>query len=137
MKSFTGNGEVLRMPKNSITINDSLINGSQAVPIASAEPASVQQCLIRFTKDAPEGTIAEFKLGVRSLPYLADHGFQDVIVLPGSLYVEMALCVHVELLKHLTGTLRKATFQNPVILSDDDCTIRVIVREQADRTVEY
>jgi FkbH-like protein/FkbM family methyltransferase len=117
--------------------NDLLINDSRAVPMASAQPAFVQQCLIAFTKDAAEGTIAEFKLGVRSLPYLADHGFQDVIVLPGSLYVEMALCVHLELLKHVTGTVRKATFQNPVILSDDDCTIRVIVREQADGTAEY
>jgi FkbH-like protein/FkbM family methyltransferase len=103
----------------------------------SAEPAFVRECLSGFSKDASEGTIAEFKVGVRSLPYLADHGFQDVIVLPGSLYVEMALCVHLELLKHVTGTLRKATFQNPVILSDDDCTIRVIVREQADGAAEY
>lgn len=30
---------------------------------------------------------AEFRVGVRSVPYLADHGFQDMVVPPGSLHL--------------------------------------------------
>jgi len=116
--------------------NRLLINNSRDVALASAKASVVKQCLIRFSRDPSEATFAEFKVGVSSLAYLADHGFQDVIVLPGSLYVEMALCVHVHLLKQAAALL-KATFQNPVILSEDDSTIRVMVEERGNGIVEY
>src|SRR6185503_20204100 len=114
----------------SMTSNQALFNDSRDVPMASSELAFVQQRLISFSKDPLAGTSAEFKVGLRSLPYLADHAFQDMIVLPGSLYVEMAFCIHANLLKQVVGTLRKATFQNPVILSAGDSTIRVMVKDQ-------
>ena len=40
---------------------------------------------------------AEFSVGVQSLPALADHGFQDMVVLPGTFFVEMASALHREL----------------------------------------
>jgi FkbH-like protein/FkbM family methyltransferase len=110
---------------------------SSEIPKASTEPAFVKEKLITFTKDSPEGTFAEFAVGVRSLPYLADHGFQDMIVLPGSLYIEMASCVHFDLLKRGGATIRNARFQNSVILSEDETTIRVVVGERGDGSVEY
>ena len=121
----------------SMTSSQPLFNDSRDIPIEPAELAFVQQRLISFSKDPLAGTSAEFKVGVRSLPYLADHAFQDMIVLPGSLYVEMAFCVHGNLLKQAAGTLRDAIFQNPVILSEGDSTIRVMVKEQGDGNVEY
>ena len=104
--------------------------------MAPVESALVKEHLVSFTKDSADGTFAEFKVGIRSLPYLADHGFQDMIVLPGSLYVEMAACVHVDLLKQVAGSIRNATFHNSVILSEDESTIRVGVRA-GDGRVEY
>src|SRR6266511_2943517 len=103
-----------------MTSNQPLLNDSRGIPMAPAELASVRQRLISFIQDPLAGTSAEFKVGVHSLPYLADHAFQDMIVLPGSLCLEMAFCVHGNLLKQVAGTLRKATFQNPVILSEGD-----------------
>ena len=36
----------------------------------------------------------EFVISLRKLPYLADHAFQGMIVLPGSAYIEMALIIY-------------------------------------------
>src|SRR5437762_2880560 len=120
-----------------MTSNQPHLNDSRDIPMAPAELTFVQQRLISFSKNPLAGTSAEFQVGIRSLPYLADHAFQDMIVLPGSLYVEMALCVHGNLLKQTAGTLRNATFQNPVILSEGDSTIRVMVKEKGDGNFQY
>jgi FkbH-like protein/FkbM family methyltransferase len=63
--------------------------------------------------------MTHFAVGVRGAPYLADHGFQDMAVLPGSLYVEWAL--------RTLGArrLRNVRFHAPVILSADDVLLEV------------
>ncbi len=113
-----------------------LLGDSCIIPGLSAEVASVRQHLISFTKDTA-GILAEFKVGVRSLPYLADHGFQDMIVLPGSFYVELALCVHVDLLMQMAGTIKNVGFHNPVMLQNEDIIIRVEVVEHDQSRREY
>ena len=84
--------------------------------------------LVTFSTDRPLEASAEFRIGVRSIPYLADHGFQDMVVLPGSFYIEMALCVDRELSKCVPGLVRNVTFHNPIILSAEDTVIKVEVR---------
>lgn len=59
-----------------------------------------------------------FAIGVRGAPYLADHGFQDMVVLPGSLYVERAL-------REGARRVRNVRFLAPVILSGDEALIGV------------
>ncbi|HTF14475.1 MAG TPA: hypothetical protein VK643_07380, partial [Burkholderiales bacterium] len=54
----------------------------------------------RLSNEVP-GASAEFRVGVGSVPYLADHGFQDMVVLPGSFYIEMALSMERELSKRV------------------------------------
>ena len=71
---------------------------------------------------------AEFRISLRSLPFLAHHAFQDMVVLPGSFYIEMALSVHQELSKRAPCTMRDLRFQNPVILAPEDTILRVEVR---------
>ena len=93
--------------------------------------------LVTFFADRPLEASAEFRIGVRSVPYLADHGFQDMVVLPGSFYIEMALCVDRELSKRGPGLVRNITFHNPIILSAEDTVIKVEVRDHGDRRVEY
>ena len=74
-------------------------------------------------------------ISLRSLPFLADHAFQDMVVLPGSFYIEIALSVHQELFKRAPGVVRNVTspFLNPVILSLEDTIIRVEVRNRGRR----
>jgi len=93
--------------------------------------------LLTFVPDPSLEACAECRLSVRSLPYLADHAFQDMVVLPGSFYVEMALSVHQELLERAPGVVRNVTFQHPVVLSLDDTIIRVEVRNNGGATTEY
>src|SRR5437762_7039775 len=93
--------------------------------------------VVSFSTDRPLEACAEFRIGVRSLPYLADHGFQDMVVLPGSFYVEMALCVDRELAKRVPRLVRNVNFHNPVILSTEDIVITVQVRDHGDGRVEY
>ena len=80
---------------------------------------------------------AEFRIGIRSLPYLADHAFQDMVVLPGSFYVEMARCVDRELTQRLPAVIHNVIFQSPVILGSDDIVIGVDVRDVGGGRVAY
>jgi FkbH-like protein/FkbM family methyltransferase len=103
----------------------------------TAELATGMTGLFTFVPDPSLEASAEFRISIRSLPFLADHGFQDVIVLPGSFYIEMALSVHQRLSKRAPGVVRNVTFQNPVILSLEDTIIRVEVRNRDATTAEY
>jgi FkbH-like protein len=82
-------------------------------------------------------TVTEFRVGVRSVPYLADHAFQDMIVLPGSFYIETALSLEREVSKGVPRLMRKVRFHNPVVLSTEDTVIKVEVRDLGDGHVEY
>jgi FkbH-like protein/FkbM family methyltransferase len=93
--------------------------------------------IVTFSPDRPLEAFAEFRLGIRSVPYLADHGFQDMVVLPGSFYIEMARCVERELSKRVPGLVRNVAFHNPVILSEEDTVIKVEVRDHGNGRVEY
>jgi len=112
-----------------------LLDDSRAIPVP-IDTAFVRQHMINFNKDVA-GVSAEFKVGVRSLPYLADHGFHDLVVLPGSFYVELALCVHVDLLQQVAGLIRNVEFHHPVMLSNEDITIKVMAVARCAERIEY
>jgi len=92
--------------------------------------------LLTFSSDRPLDAAAEFRIGVRSVPYLADHGFQDMVVLPGSFYIEMALGVERELTKRVPGIVRNVTFHNPIILSPEDTVTKIQVKDRGDGRIE-
>jgi len=98
---------------------------------------SVMKHLVTFSTNQPPGPAAEFRVGVRSVPYLADHGFQDMVVLPGSFYVEMALFADRELFKRVPGLVRNVTFHNPIILAAEDTVIKVEMSDRGDGRVQY
>ena len=54
------------------------------------EVTAVPTVPVTLITDGPREATAEFRIGVRSVPYLADHAFQDMVVLPGSFYLAMA-----------------------------------------------
>ena len=73
---------------------------------------------------------AEFSVGVQSLPYLADHGLQGMVVLPGSFFIEMATILHRELFMQTATRIKDIKFITPVILLADDTVIRVDVTDR-------
>jgi FkbH-like protein/FkbM family methyltransferase len=70
-------------------------------------------------------------------PHLADHGFQDMVVLPGSFYIEMALRIHVESLHAGIGAVKRARFQNPVIFQKSGVTLSVEASLLESETFQY
>ena len=78
-----------------------------------------------------------FDVGIGSFPYLIDHGFQDMIVLPGSFYIELALRVHIESLKASVGSIRRIEFRNPVILPERNVTLSIGINRLNDVTIQY
>ena len=106
-------------------------------PESTAELAPAMKHLFNFMPDPSLAACAECRISTRSLPFLADHAFQDVIVLPGSFYLEMALSVHREFFGSAPGVVRNVTFQNPVILSPEDTVIRIEVRNNGAASAEY
>jgi FkbH-like protein/FkbM family methyltransferase len=103
----------------------------------SAELATDMTRLFTFVPDPSLEASAEFRISIRSLPFLADHAFQDMVVLPGSFYIEMALSVHQALSKRAPAVVRNVIFQTPVVLSPEDTIIRVEVRNSGATTAEY
>jgi FkbH-like protein/FkbM family methyltransferase len=79
----------------------------------------------------------ELRVGLRSAPYLADHGFQDMVVLPGSFYIDVVLGEERKLTGRVPSLVRKVIFQNPIILSPEDIEIRVMTKDHGDGRVEY
>src|SRR2546425_10338792 len=77
--------------------------------------------------------VQEFRIGLRSVPYLADHGFQDMVVLPGSFYIEKALSLE----GGVPRRIRNITFQNPIILSSEETIIKLKVEDHGDGPVKY
>lgn len=91
-----------------------------------------------FVSDPSLEGCAQCRISLRSWPFLADHGFQDMVVLPGSFYIDMALSVHRERFNSTPPVLRNIIFQNPVILSpEEETTIRIEVRSKDVSTIEY
>ena len=93
--------------------------------------------IVALSGDPPHEYATELRIGLRSEPYLADHGFQNMVVLPGSFYVQAALWLDRELSKRVVGHLRSVSFQNPVILSTEDTVIKVEVKDHGEGRVEY
>ena len=82
-------------------------------------------------------TSVSFDVGIASFPYLADHGFQDMVVLPGAFYVELALRVHRESLQAAVAKIKQIEFLNPVILSAGNVTFPVEAGWLDEKTVQY
>ena len=95
-------------------------------PVASRMPGA-----------APECWLVEYRTGLRSLPYLADHGFHDMAVLPGAFHIELVRRIHRELFARDAVSLRDIQFENPVILTDDDIAITVRIEQRLDGWVSY
>jgi FkbM family methyltransferase len=90
--------------------------------------------ILKSSITAAPGTF--ISVGVRSFPYLADHGFQGMVVLPGSFYVDLALSAHRERFGASAVTVRNAVFQSPIILSSEDTHLSVDVTDRG-TFVEY
>jgi FkbH-like protein/FkbM family methyltransferase len=95
-------------------------------------------CLTALRAERATEASAEFRIGVGSAPYLADHGFQAMRVVPGSCYIEMARRLERELCGRATAALREVVFSRPIVLaSDADVAIAVDVRGRGDGLLEY
>ena len=69
-------------------------------------------------ESADESSIWEVDLDLASLPYLADHRLQGVLVLPGAVYIEMALAVATASLGETPHLLQEIAFQRAIFLSE-------------------
>src|SRR5947199_10376689 len=85
------------------------------------EAASIHS--VSFPTGRPLAASAEFRIGVRSVPYLADHGFQAMSVLPGSFYILLALVGYREHFNRGPGLVRNVTCQPAITLSAADTVL--------------
>ena len=101
------------------------------------QPRYVRRQGVPLSRDLPRIGTKEVTLGIGSLPYLADHGFQDMVVLPGSFCIATVLRLHREIFRSSAGIFRNIKFQRPVILSNEETLIRIEARQAATNLVEY
>jgi len=104
---------------------------------AGAQAVAAPRGPINHRAGSSKEAAVSFEVGVGSYPYLSDHGFHDMIVLPGSFYIELAIRVHMETLRAPLGAIRRVEFQNPVILTEGEVTLWVGMVWLDDQTVQY
>ena len=71
----------------------------------------------------------EFDLSLTALPFLADHSFQGMIVLPGSVYIEMALIIYNHLYNKTPLVIKDVDFDNIVLLSEKQTKLAFQIKE--------
>lgn len=106
-------------------------------PGRSAPCKQAMEHLLAVSTNPLPAPTRELVVGVRALPYLADHGFQDMTVVPGAFYVETAMRVSCELFGRAPRLLRNVTFQHPIIVSADDTTVHVKVTTRDDGRARF
>ncbi|HTR42243.1 MAG TPA: FkbM family methyltransferase [Pseudomonadales bacterium] len=77
------------------------------------------------------------EVSLKLFPYLADHGFQEMVVLPGAFYIEQALRIHIGSLHAGNGNIKRIQFHSPVILSEREVTLSIEARWLDNQTVQY
>jgi FkbH-like protein/FkbM family methyltransferase len=87
--------------------------------------ATIHLRVDQATDKSTRKTVASFELGTGLFPYLSDHGFQDMTVVPGSMYVELALRAHKEWFHAPVGVIGRVEFLNPLILPPETITLTV------------
>jgi FkbH-like protein/FkbM family methyltransferase len=97
----------------------------------------VQDRPVTTSTGRPRNAAAQFTVGVRAAPYLADHGFRDMVVLPGASYVDMAVRMERETTGRAPEIIRNVSFLNPIVLSADDVVIGVDVDEKGGGRIQY
>lgn len=104
-------------------------------------PASPSRSLAHVapavTGMATECWRVEYRIGTRSLPYLSDHGFHDLVVLPGSFYIALIRQIHRELFQRDAVSLHHIEFEKPVILNEDDVALTIRVERRGDGRIAY
>ncbi len=81
--------------------------------------------------------LVEFRVGPQSLPYLAEHGFHDMMIVPGSFYIQLARQIHRDLFHRDAVSLRHIEFARPVILTGADIAITVRVEQHDGGPIAY
>jgi FkbH-like protein/FkbM family methyltransferase len=97
----------------------------------------MSQKLFSYVAESRKRGTAFAAFGTRSFPYLADHGFHGMIVLPGTAFVDLALRIQAECLGAAGATVRRIEFFRPVVLGEKDTTLAVQVEQMPDQTVRY
>jgi FkbH-like protein/FkbM family methyltransferase len=85
--------------------------------------------LISFAPSGSGRADASFRIGLPDFSYLADHGFQDLTVVPGAFYVELALALQTEQMKRTVRRVIGAEFLSPLILAGEPVVIAVEIAE--------
>ena len=114
-----------------------LQDGDPFSPWLPAAPLMPAAAAPRHPGAAPSCWLAEYRVGLRSFPYLADHGFHDLAVLPGAFHIELVRRIHRELFGRDAVSLRDIEFANAVILTDDEIAITVRIGKPKDGWVSY
>ncbi|MFT3868858.1 MAG: FkbM family methyltransferase [Nibricoccus sp.] len=83
------------------------------------------------------GATATVRIATASFPYLTDHGFQNLVVLPGSFYIEAVLCIHAEHFGTMPSRLTHIEFLNPVILSDAETLLTASIERTTEHSFRY
>ena len=76
------------------------------------------------------------EIGVRNFPFLADHGFQEMVVLPGSFYLQLALNAHKDYFHGMATGIARIEFRTPVVLSGESVNLSLEIIQLNEETIE-
>lgn len=92
---------------------------------------------ITFKRESPDSAVASITLSVSSIPYLADHSFNGMTVVPGTFFVSLARQLQSNYLHEPNGQVRFAEFSSPVILSESETDLQIVISDIDQKSVRY
>lgn len=92
---------------------------------------------LTFTPAGPGAGTATCRVGLAASPWLGDHRVQDLAVLPGSFYLDLARELHTTHLGAPLGHFRQVEFYRPLLLTEKDLELSVDCSSSDATTVRY
>nr|AIE12105.1 putative NRPS/PKS hybrid synthase module E2A [uncultured bacterium] len=112
-----------------------MTNQSKTLPQAPHEAGLEQARLAACTENGLDNMIASIEVSVESFPYLMDHAFQGMIVLPGTFFLDLALQISKGRLGESARRIRRTVFHRPVILSESGVRLDVTCHHLSEHTL--
>jgi hypothetical protein len=112
-----------------------LINANSTSNLAN--PGSLFQDLITTGANSDiKLRSGEIRVNLTKLPFFSDHAFQNMIVLPGSAYAELAMVIYSNFQEKLPDIIKNINLGNLTLLTDEDIILKYEVTAINDNTLK-
>ena len=104
---------------------------------ASYSPKLFLDEIINYHEISAEKGTGKIKVTLEAFPFLTDHGFQDMIVLPGSMYIAIAAEICRQKFDHVPRIITNIKFNSLILISEGESDIDFEFEKNSDNNIKF